>query len=66
MNSIFKEMEVEIQTKFKRPLQAKSSKAQIQAKFHKIPVATAFAGKGLLHIKTNFLPQCGIFFLILV
>jgi anaerobic selenocysteine-containing dehydrogenase len=24
----------------------KSSKAQIQAKFHKIPVATAFAGKG--------------------
>jgi len=61
MNSIFKEMEVEIQTKFKRPLQAKSSKAQIQAKFHKIPVATAFARKGLLHIKTNFCHNVAFF-----
>jgi hypothetical protein len=37
MNSGLKEIEEEIQTKFRRPPQVKSNKAQIQAKFHKIP-----------------------------
>ena len=37
MNSGLKEIEEEIQTKFRRPPQVKSSKAQIHAKFHKIP-----------------------------
>jgi anaerobic selenocysteine-containing dehydrogenase len=65
MNSIFKNIEVEIQTKFRRPPQVKSSKAQIQAKFHKIPVAAAFAGKGALKaVKLkksgpDFSPQTG-------
>ena len=38
MNSGLKEIVEEIQTKFRRPPQVKSSKAQIHAKFHKIPV----------------------------
>jgi hypothetical protein len=38
MNSGLKEIVEEILTKFRRPPQVKSSKAQIHAKFHKIPV----------------------------
>jgi len=37
MNSGLTEIEEEIQTKSRRPPQVKSSKAQIHAKFHKIP-----------------------------
>ena len=37
MNNGLKEIVEEIQTKFRRPPQVKSSKAQIHAKFHKIP-----------------------------
>jgi len=37
MNSGLTEIVEEIQTKFRRPPQVKSSKAQIHAKFHKIP-----------------------------
>jgi hypothetical protein len=37
MNSGLKEIEEEKQTLLRRPPQVKSSKAQIQAKFHKIP-----------------------------
>ena len=37
MNSGLTEIAEEIQTKFRRPPQVKSSKAQIHAKFHKIP-----------------------------
>ena len=38
MNSGLKKIVEEIQTKFRRPPQVKSSKAQIHAKFHKIPL----------------------------
>jgi len=37
MNSGLKEIDEEIQTKARRPPQMESSKAQIDAKFHKIP-----------------------------
>ena len=37
MNSSLKEIDEEIQTKFRRLPQVKFSKAQIHAKFHKIP-----------------------------
>lgn len=37
MNSGLTEIVEEIQTKFRRPPQVKSSKTQIHAKFHKIP-----------------------------
>ena len=37
MNSGLTKIVEEIQTKFRRPPQVKSSKAQIHAKFHKIP-----------------------------
>jgi len=37
MNSNLKEIDEEIQTKSRRPPQVKFSKAQIHAKFHKIP-----------------------------
>jgi hypothetical protein len=37
MNDGLTEIVEEIQTKFRRPPQVKSSKAQIHAKFHKIP-----------------------------
>jgi hypothetical protein len=38
MNNGLTEIVEEIQTKFRRPPQVKSIKAQIHAKFHKIPV----------------------------
>jgi len=37
MNSGLNEIEEEKQSLFRRPPQVKSSKAQIQAKYHKIP-----------------------------
>ena len=62
MNSGLNEIEEEKQTLFRRPPQVKSSKAQIQVKYHKIPTIrfedqklTSFSGllifQGLLGLR---------------
>ena len=54
MNSGLTEIVEEIQTKFRRPPQVKSSKAQIHAKFHNIPTIRSEYQKLLDEVKNMF------------